>query len=95
MAKKIVEIKSCFDEKYWYKDFINEKFEVKFIDETNNYYVVDMCNDRKELGSVNPEDCIELEVDDAVVVRECIYQPNEIDYMLELDYRLSKIELGI
>jgi hypothetical protein len=95
MSKRILTITSCFDDTWWYKDFINEKYEIKFVDEANNYYVVDMCNAKQEFGSVNPDDCVVSEVDDDAIVRECVYEPNEIDYMLDLDYRLSKIELGI
>lgn len=64
MAKQIVKINKCFDDTFWYKDKINEQFEVSFIDNYNNFYVVDMCDGKGSLGSVNPDDCEVCEVEE-------------------------------
>lgn len=93
--KKVVKIINCFNENFWYKDKINEQFEVKFADDVTGYYVVDICNGNGDLGSVNPDDCEVFEVENNVVVREITKQPTQEDYLLDLDCKISKIELGL
>ena len=48
----------------WYKDLVGECYEVKFIDDYDNNFVVDLANSTGNLGSVLSQDAELFEIED-------------------------------
>ena len=67
--KQCVKIIKCSDPIMWYKDLIGECYEVKFIDDFDKSYVVDLADSTGNMGSVLPQDAEVFEIDDDESVR--------------------------
>ena len=67
--KQCVKIIQCSNPIMWYKDLIGECYEVKFIDDFDKSYVVDLADSTGNMGSVLPQDAEVFEIEDDESVR--------------------------
>ena len=62
--KQCVKIIQCSNPIMWYKDLIGECYEVKFIDDYDNSFVVDLADSTGNMGGILPQDVEMFEIDD-------------------------------
>ena len=85
--KQCVKIIQCSNPIMWYKDLIGECYEVKFIDDYDNSFVVDLADSTGNMGGVLPQDAEVFEIEDSESARTFVEIPTEaqLEYLDALE----------